>query len=272
MTGTPIQNSLDDLGSLIRFLNLPVLGDSATFQKHISGRTKMTYGIPRPDYRNLKLLLGSICLRRSTSAILTSLGVTFTEHRPPLSDAERKAYDELAVLCDRSIKAAVNGRAARKHQKTILTAVLRLRMFCNTGPAGIVDSKSEDDMEEEFRPDEVISLLQQSGEAVCVSCNSQILSMDTGEESEKQQVASTHKLKCQTCFKSDSGTDGVGNSTDDPSAVTSTDDPMEDVQMESSGSSALDQHTPDSVPYPSKLMALLKDIKEHYSQDKRYIP
>ena len=124
-------------------------------------------------------------------------------------------------------------------------------------------------LEEEFRPDEVINLLQQSGEAVCASCNSQILSMDTGEESEKQQVASTRKLKCQTCSKSDSGMDGVGDSTDDIPAVTSTDDPMEDVQMESSGSSALDQHTPDSAPYPSKLVALLEDIKEHYSQDKR---
>lgn len=229
----------------------------------------MTYGIPRPDYKNLKLLLGLICLRRRTSAILLSLDVTFNKHHPPLLDVERKAYDQLTVFCDRSIKAAVNGRSDKRHQKSILTAVLKLRMFCNTGLAGLGHDNPEDDMEDQFRPDEVISLLQQSGEAVCASCDSKILSIDTGESSERQQVTSTRKLKCQGCSKSDSSMDGVGDSTNDPSAITSSDDHMEDVQMESSGSCPLGQHTPNYTPYPSKLMALFEDIKEHYSQDKR---
>jgi SNF2 family DNA or RNA helicase len=134
MTGTPVQNSLDDLSSLIRFLRVPRLEDPLTFQKHISGR-RTSAGIRRPNYTNLKLLLGAICLRRNTAVILSSLGVTFVEHRPQFSAAERKAYDELTLSFERSIKAAVNSRPSRKSSKSILTAMLRLRIFCNTGPA-----------------------------------------------------------------------------------------------------------------------------------------
>ena len=122
----------------------------------------MAGGIPKPHYGNLKLLLGSICLRRSTSTILASLGVTFTERRPCLSEAERRAYDELAVSCGQSIKAAVNSWSAKGGNKSILTAVLKLRMFCNTRLSCPVDGTSED-VEAQFRPDEVITLLQQSG-------------------------------------------------------------------------------------------------------------
>ncbi|KAH6856125.1 SNF2 family N-terminal domain-containing protein [Chaetomium sp. MPI-CAGE-AT-0009] len=269
MTGTPVQNSLDDLASLIRFLRVPQLEDAATFQKYIIGR-RTAGRYPRPNYGNLKLLLASICLRRSTSAILSSLGVSFIEHRPEFSTTERKAYDDLATSCKRSIQEAVNSRPTKKSSKSILTAVLRLRIFCNTGLTSPVVGSTEDDVEGVFRPDEVMSLLLQRGEAICFKCKTDILAPDLGGESHGQGEGSRRVLKCLACSQRD-------DDTAEPSGPSRLDDdPMEGVEMDGLGgqaATACDADKPVSGPvqYPSKLIALLADIKEHYSEEKSII-
>lgn len=65
---------------------------------------------PKPDYENLRLLLGSICLRRNISSL--SLGVTFLFERLHLSEVERSAYTNLAMSCKRSVDAAIGERRA----------------------------------------------------------------------------------------------------------------------------------------------------------------
>ncbi|KAK3389795.1 SNF2 family N-terminal domain-containing protein [Podospora didyma] len=266
MTGTPIQNSLDDLASLIRFLRVPLLDDATTFQRYIAGKRKFAVGLRKPEYGNLKLLLSSICLGRSTSTILESLGVAFIVHRPRLSREERSVYDDLALSCEKSIKAAVSGRAMGKKQQSILTAVLRLRILCNAGSPGPT-GRASDDLEEQFRPDEIISLLQQSGEAICAKCNSAILSGDAEQTPAKQQSPGVgrRRLKCTTCTEHDAN---VVNS--DGSSET-LDVTMVDVEPGAVQTPVPAAEKADHAPYPSKLIALLSDIKEHYSQDKSII-
>ncbi|KAK3377269.1 SNF2 family N-terminal domain-containing protein [Lasiosphaeria ovina] len=268
MTGTPVQNSLDDLASLIRFLRVPQLEDAATFQKHITGRRTAGGRITKPNYGNLKLLLGSICLRRSTSTILSSLGVTFVEHRPRFSPAERQGYDDLAISCEKSIKAAVNSRFSKMNSRSILTAMLRLRIFCNTGLAS-PPGNPDDDVEEQFRPDEVISLLLQSGEAICSKCNTEIVTPNLGNESQGKKGVSQRQLKCLVCTQRDDGTAGSA------SCPNLGGDPMEGVKMGPDGQVSLSDDSKsvsyDQGAYPSKLVALLADIKEHYSEDKSII-
>ncbi|RYP05726.1 hypothetical protein DL765_009751 [Monosporascus sp. GIB2] len=272
MTGTVVQNSLDDLASLISFLRVPLLEESATFRRHISGRRKTIGGMPRPDYANLKHLLGSICLRRSTSSVLSTLGVKFEERRQPLAEAERRAYDKLAVSCGQSIKAAVNGHSSNGGKKSILTAVLKLRIFCNTGFAGPIDSTS-DDAEEWFWPDEVASLLQQSGEDSCADCGSDMLASSAGGELAKPHMLSQHRLKCEDCTqriaKMEDTETLLRDETNIPS-ITDT-DMMQDVRHEAGHGSALTTDPTDYESYPSKLKALLTDIKEHYYQEKSII-
>ncbi|KAK3294356.1 SNF2 family N-terminal domain-containing protein [Chaetomium fimeti] len=270
MTGTPVQNSLDDLASLIRFLRVPQLEDAATFQKYITGR-RTAGSNARPNYGNLKRLLGSICLRRSTSAILSSLGVAFIEHRPEFSTTERKAYDNLASSCKRSIQEAVNTRPTKKSSESILTAVLRLRIFCNTGLITTVVGNTNDDVEGVFRPDEVISLLLQSGEAICSQCKTDVMAPDVGHESQGQGEGSRRVLKCLACSQRDADTEETsGFSRLD-------DDPMEGVEMGGPGEQAAASTTCDDRPVdgrvqcPSKLIALLADVKEHYSEEKSII-
>ncbi|KAK3342074.1 SNF2 family N-terminal domain-containing protein [Lasiosphaeria hispida] len=262
MTGTPIQNSLDDLSSLVRFLRLPLLEDPSTFQKHIAGRRQVHGSAAKPKYANLKLLLGSICLRRSTSAILSDLGVAFVERRPRFSDAERKVYDEIAVSCVRSIKAAANSRSLRKHGQSILTAVLRLRIFCNTGLASPIVSDTQDEIGYQFRPDEVISLLYQSGEAVCSKCDTEIISPDAADDHGPQRGTPSSRLRCPGCTQREINADGRDVFSE------YTGDPEDIMIMESA---PVDDSVPTCGRYSSKVMAVLADVKEHYDTEKSIV-
>ncbi|KAK3321503.1 SNF2 family N-terminal domain-containing protein [Cercophora scortea] len=275
LTGTPVQNSLDDLASLIRFLRVPLLENNRTFNRHMIGKKKMAKGIkvPIPDYKSLKLLLGSICLRRSTSTVLSSLGVEYIERRPDFSDTERRDYDRLATSCERSIKAIVNGKATKKQHASILTAMLKLRILCNTGFAGLVGDTT-DDIEKQLQPDEHISLLQQKGEAICAKCGSDMLSGDAGDVSYRQRGRTARQLKCQICIQGDFTSEKAGAYPEEVSSLGSiVDDPMEDVQyeLEQDQVSAADPNISKPNRYPSKLIALLENVKEHCARDKSIV-
>jgi SWI/SNF-related matrix-associated actin-dependent regulator of chromatin subfamily A3 len=248
MTGTVIQNSLDDLASLVRFLRLPTLDDSRSFRRHVSGKFKMIQGLPRPDYANLKLLLRSMCFGRNTSSILSDLDVSFVERRPRLSIEERKTYDKLALACDASIKAAVNNPSGKQAASRALTAVLRLRVFCNTGEVSQIDS------DDDLQPDELLSLLEQDGQSICPNCRLPLLET----EHSGQGTSAAHHQNCQ-CY----GEQAVRrDSGDSLSTEGQTSLPIRTLHAQNAESPV--DWTPTPSAYPSKMKALLEDVKEHY--------
>ena len=269
MTGTVVQNSLYDLASLIRFLRVPVLDDPTNFRRHIAGRRKSVGGIPKPDYANLKLLLGSICLRRCTSTVLYGLGVTFLVRRPRLSESDRRAYDNFALACDRSIKQAVNGRLTEQENKSILTAVLRLRIFCNIGPSALIGDPSQEVGDgDEYGSDEDISP-SENGDVICEQC-SEMSALGAGEVDSRRRESSPRRMKCRFCASRVAGVDDAGSPLEDcarfppPISMGAVQDTEMDDRCHASSADTSNQGC-----YSSKLNALLADIQEHYSQDKR---
>lgn len=269
MTGTVVQNSLDDLASLISFLRVPLLEDPTNFRKYVSGR-KTTCIMQNPNYANLKLLLGSICLRRSTSSVLFTLGVKFEERRQSFVEAERQAYDDLAISCGQSIKAVVNTHSDRQGNTSILTAVLKLRIFCNTGFASPMDATS-DNVEDQLWPDEIDSLHQQGGEDIHLDDTSDILASITENRLTKPHEFSQHRPKPENHTQSTAIMGDAEVMAGDKTGILSIRDSnmMEDVQYEVERDSALTIGLTQYESYPAKLKALLIDIKEHYDQDKR---
>jgi superfamily II DNA or RNA helicase len=139
MTGTPVENHLGELWSLLEFLNPGMLGTSSVFQdisKKVSG-----------DDEGLTLLrraLGPFILRRTKQQVLTELPPkTEQTLHCDLEGKQRKRYDELrtyyrAVLSERIAKTGM--QKAKIH---VLEALLRLRQAAIH--PGLIDKEAVDE-------------------------------------------------------------------------------------------------------------------------------
>ncbi|KAK4207840.1 SNF2 family N-terminal domain-containing protein [Rhypophila decipiens] len=173
LTGTPIQNTLDDLGALVKFLRVPILSDSTAFRRYISGPITST----KPNkWENLRKLLGALCLRRTRERLRNvpehetqSVMVTFTV-------PERQTYNEILQQGKAAIDMVVCGKARRKLNSTALAVFLRLRLFCNNG-SNSSQQVEPSTAETPFDLDEALSYLQQRGEAYCGYCLAEVYSL-----------------------------------------------------------------------------------------------
>ena len=127
LTGTPVENYLEELWSLFHFINPGLLGSLESFRK------RFALPIERGDRaarQALKALVGPFILRRTKSAVLTELPER-TEQTilVDLDDDERALYE---ALRRRAIERIENlpGDAAGQRKIHILAEITRLRRAC----------------------------------------------------------------------------------------------------------------------------------------------
>ncbi|KAH7175678.1 SNF2 family N-terminal domain-containing protein [Dactylonectria macrodidyma] len=148
LSGTPMQNNLDELQSLVKFLRISPYDDLKEWKAHIDLPLKNGKG--HIAIRRLHSLLRCF-MKRRTKEILkeagalnpggkpsaegeaSSTGFKVTERKvvtvsTELSPAERKFYKRLEARADRSIEAMMRGRV---NYANALTLLLRLRQACN---------------------------------------------------------------------------------------------------------------------------------------------
>lgn len=107
MTGTPIQNSLEDLDSLVGFLRVPLLENPATFRKYIIQADRAG---AQHRFKNLRILLDSICLRRAGKSL--GLPEPDTEVRElSFTAAERQVYNGMLERISRRIDLGISGHS-----------------------------------------------------------------------------------------------------------------------------------------------------------------
>ncbi|KAI0444887.1 SNF2 family N-terminal domain-containing protein [Xylaria telfairii] len=128
LTGTPIQNKLDDLTSLASFLRLPPLSTKIAFQKHILG--PLSEGGPN-FAKPLQTYLEAYCLRR-TEKCLTLPSSWRKDVMLQLSSEERHLYDGILDKTRRQIDLLVS-KSDNNTCGKLFTAMLRMRMLCNLG-------------------------------------------------------------------------------------------------------------------------------------------
>jgi len=127
LTGTPVENDLDELWSLFSFVNPGVLGSRESFQKR--------FGRPIERDRDpaarqaLRTLIRPFLLRRTKAAVLSELPPrTEQTMHVPMEDAERTFYEALRRRSLETI-AALDAPAGRRRIQ-ILAEITRLRRAC----------------------------------------------------------------------------------------------------------------------------------------------
>ncbi|RSL61430.1 hypothetical protein CEP54_006267 [Fusarium duplospermum] len=129
LSGTPIQNSINDLVSLLRFLRFEPFSQLAIFQRHILGPLSQdTLERAKP----LQILLRGVCLRRTQKYL--NLPKAHYEHvKLSLGPDEQALYDEVLRNTRREIDELVSTRAKTKRCALLFTMVMKLRRICNHG-------------------------------------------------------------------------------------------------------------------------------------------
>jgi SWI/SNF-related matrix-associated actin-dependent regulator of chromatin subfamily A3 len=170
-----------------------MLDETSLFRAHIinpieSGRAN--------GLSNLRTLLKCICLRRRKE-LLKLPEPQLCQYLLKLSDAEQDEYASIGETHRQAIDDAVSGYKTAEAYQGMLQALLRLRLLCNHG---LLEKRSQSAATRVLEdPDETLSLLQQSDQAICAYCSCDITSIgDDNDPGSGLFLACSHLL-CLGC-------------------------------------------------------------------------
>ena len=270
LTGTPIQNRLEDLGSLIRFLRIVPFDNNATFRTHIS---EPLLTDSEAGDQNLRLLLRSVCLRR-TRHLLDIPNAKDQTIVLSLSPEERTVYSRIIEDTKRNIDDYISNRSLTKAYNGILQAILRLRLLCNNGTQQLSNSRSE--IQEDYTEDEYA----EGGKLVCLFCSSEIVVSDElNDIPPSASPQNSSQLLCLACLSpNEINTTRYQNETKKKYATNSRRVQQINASLSSSPPRENGDHTsstyvrPNILPngHSSKLFALVSNIQGNMLSSKRY--
>ncbi|CAI7613115.1 unnamed protein product [Penicillium pancosmium] len=164
LTGTPIQNNVDDIGALVSFLKVPLLDDPEVFRVHI---TNQAYSNVSNRFDNLRTLLRCICLRRTKAAGYLddpTVDLLYLD----LSHAEAQSYNDIVRHHRTKLEMAVSLGDNPNASQQIFKAFHELRLFCNNGTHEVKETSFIED--ETIEVNRNIKLWQQDNKAEYSSC------------------------------------------------------------------------------------------------------
>ncbi len=129
LTGTPIENSLKDLWSLMHFLMPGYLGSATDFRERYE---REIHAAPSgPAAKRLLQRIRPFVLRRTKRVVATELPekleqVAYCE----LTERQKQIYSELVSGTRRTLAEFAGGKDQNKARIVMLTALLRLRQAC----------------------------------------------------------------------------------------------------------------------------------------------
>lgn len=131
LTGTPIQNTLDDLGSLFAFIRIFPFDRLGVFRRFISVPFKEGGSIRADGQHALAKLFDAMCIRR-TKEHLNLAGSSEIIRLVSLSPAERAQYNKTNNDMNRALR-NLAGDYESRNKFSLFHAQLQLRLLCNHG-------------------------------------------------------------------------------------------------------------------------------------------
>ena len=129
LSGTPIENHLGELWSLMRFLMPGVLGSQEDFRKNF--RTPIEKHRDQSRQNILNRRLKPLILRRTKDLVANDLPEkTEITHRIELNNAQADLYETVRVAMDEKVRKAIAGAGLAKSHLVFLEALLKLRQIC----------------------------------------------------------------------------------------------------------------------------------------------
>ncbi|KAG0215415.1 hypothetical protein BGX28_010120 [Mortierella sp. GBA30] len=175
LTGTPIQNKLDDLFALVKFLGMQPFNEKAHWAHYIAKPIKAANPI---GIQRLQTLMKVITLRRTKNQMVDGKPLlslpTRTDHMRvlELSLNERHMYQRMKSSAKQTVDLIVQENKVMKNYAHILQAILKLRQIC--AHYALVKNIDDDlDMSGEFnlaKASAILTLLQDSGNDQCNYC------------------------------------------------------------------------------------------------------
>ena len=141
LTGTPLENHLGELYSLMDLVVPGSLGDYRAFKEKFV--TKI--GVPDKDaLAYLRLKIKPLVLRRTKSEILKELPPkTESAITLPFESKQKHIYRDIALSWNERVRESIRSQGEAKSQLMMLTALLRLRQVCSD-PASLPNISYEE--------------------------------------------------------------------------------------------------------------------------------
>ena len=284
VTGTPIQNRLGDLATLLKFLKVYPYSEKRVFEADISYVWKS--GNPSEAIKRLKRLSGCLLLRRPKGIIQLpprrdlQCPIDFTQ-------AERRLYDEIRAQAIARIDEALlhNVDSTRSNCfVNVLQQIEALRMVCNLGlyypsrhEACKDEGKTLNTDNWSLMAQRAFNLQRGIGQIQCHSCSSAVETVEIllGDPTEQREPRFSRCLRfiCSACVQRLTSVDGMIGCGHDPPCL---------VAPISTNTSSLEEPSVPMLPgsglggglwggLPTKVAVLLEDLRKLPGDVKWYV-
>jgi len=253
LTGTPIQNCLDDFGALLTFINVNPFQSKIYFEKYISTPIKDR---KKGSWELLRKVVAATCLRRTKDDHGLRLNLPQKLERVEeieMPREDRKLYEFFKRF---SFLTAGDGKTLKKIGATnILILISMLRLICDHGEALLPESALQAWRDRD--PNLLTFKMLESGIKMCISCGCEIEELDVAE-SVIEELTCGHVL-CESCVTKSQASDSQPSCLKCGTEGLKTPSVLSDS---SPGPSQSELALPQKPPPSAKLQALLRNITE----------
>lgn len=270
LTGTPIQNRLEDIGALFAFIRARPFDSMAMFRRFIAVPFDESDERRLLASQRLSLLIDSLCIRRTRDMLDLPEGRKRVRYID-FSKEERVQYEQTKQKMIRTITQRA-GEYDGNSKFGMFQAQLQLRILCNHGTFQHHFSWARSRRDFLDENEDALCSLGRNGETNCSSCGQCMPIISQTKAPQRNGYGCAHSI-CSECLDQD-----ISGSKQDPSTLTKCPlctfgDRLAASEAEHIASDEANQRDDyfRSYGHSSKMVALVADIQEGLWSNKRYL-